>query len=545
MPHARWRAPIALLTLGCIVLAGCGARPSAAPVIPQADLVTTTPAPVGEIDQVTWNSTYGELASLDPIKSFNYPENQVVANLCEPLFLLQPDFSVRPNLATGASTTDAKTWVIGIRDDVTFWDGSRMTVDDVIFSMKRNLDPAEGSYWASSTTANIASVTQTGNWQITVRLKQPDAVFVDSLVSILGVVVQQQYREQAGANYGNPDTGVMCTGPYRVGVWKQGQSITLERNDDYWNTARKVKAKKVRISFIEDPSAITNSLSTGEIQGSYDVPTAALRTLSTRTDGGLHFGRGMQFMAIIPTGTGAFSDPAVRRALTRATDREAIARTVYEGTGTPSRSIVPQSVWDRFPEAAKERDRLLPDLNHDIAAERSELKQAKVDLTQPITIAYPSERGFYADIINEIANGAHQLGLKVVPKGVPGVQFGAFFSDKKARAGYDGFVTTNYLSSSDPLVHLASIAQTGGDQNYSGFSNAAIDRKLNKARAELDPKKRLTLTVEAEAAIMHDQPWVPIEDLWVRLYMNNAITGAPASFVYLYYPWAADLGAAK
>jgi peptide/nickel transport system substrate-binding protein len=27
--------------------------------------------------------------------------------------------------------------------------------------------------------------------------------------------------------------------------------------------------------------------------------------------------------------------------------------------------------------------------------------------------------------------------------------------------------------------------------------------------------------------------------------MDGAVTGAPASFVYLYYPWAADLGSAE
>jgi peptide/nickel transport system substrate-binding protein len=29
------------------------------------------------------------------------------------------------------------------------------------------------------------------------------------------------------------------------------------------------------------------------------------------------------------------------------------------------------------------------------------------------------------------------------------------------------------------------------------------------------------------------------------MYMDDSITGAPASFVYLYYPWAADLGSAE
>ena len=544
---AKMRASVAMLAIGGLALAGCasGSRTADSGSTGDAELQIVTDAPAGEADKISWNSTYGELASLDPIKAFNYPENQVVANLCESLFQMQPDFSVEPNLATGAESEDGTSWTIGIRDDVTFWDGSQMTVDDVIFSINRHLDPAEGSYWGSGTTENIESVTQSGEWEITIDLKTPDAVLPDSLANIIGVVVQQEHREAAGENYGNPEEGIMCTGPFQFGEWKQGQSITLDRYDGYWNEDKAAKSKQVEINFVVDPTAISNSLSTGEIQGSYDVPTPALGQLSESESGELIYGEGMQIMAIISTGNGAFGDPAVRRALTRATDREVIAETVYEGTASASRSIAPEGPWGQFPDAADLRDELLPDLSYDIDAAKEELEAAEVDLNQPIKIAYPSERGFYADILNEMANGAEELGLTLEPTGVPSAQFGAFFSDEAARDGFDGFVTTNYLSSPDPLLHLISVAQTGSDQNYSGFSNAEVDAKLAEARAEMDPEKRAEITVEAEALIMQEQPWVPVNDLWVRMYMDDSITGAPASFVYLYYPWAADLGSAE
>lgn len=546
MKMAKMRVPLAMLGIASLALAGCasGSR-DGGDARGETELLTTTPAASGDAGTVVWNSTYGELASLDPIKAFNYPENQVVSNLCESLFQQQPDFTVEPHLATEATTEDGTSWTIGIRDDVTFWDGSPMTVDDVIFSLNRHLDPEEGSYWSSGTTDNFESIEQTGEWEITIGLKQADAVLPESLSNILGVVVQREFREAAGADYGNPDGGVMCTGPLQAGEWKQGQHIVLDRYDGYWNADRAAKSASVQINFVVDPAAISNGLQTGEIQGSYDVPLPALGALSESENGSLFYGKGMQIMAIISTGNGAFGDPAVRRALTRATDREAITQTVYEGTATPSRSVVPDAPWSAFPDAAKTRDEALPDLGFDVAAAKSELEGATVDLTQPIKIAYPSERGFYADILNEMANGAKEIGLTLEPTGVPSAQFGAFFSDEEARAGFDGFVTTNYLSSPEPLLHLISVAQTGSDQNYSGFSDATVDAKLAEARGETDRDERAKLTAEAEGLIMQEQPWVPIADLWVRMYMDASITGAPASFVYLYYPWAAELGSSK
>ncbi|WP_053384974.1 ABC transporter substrate-binding protein [Leucobacter celer] len=547
------RAPIALLAITGLALAGCasGSRGGDAQESTGGgtgiELVQLTPEATGEVDRVTWNSTYGELASLDPAKAFNYSENTIVSNLCEPLFQMQPDFSVQPNLATGAETEDGLTWTIGIRDDVTFWDGSPMTMDDVVYSLKRHNDPAEGSYWTGGVTANIADVEQTGDWEVTITLNTPDQLLSSSLSTVLGVVVQEEQRKAAGENYGNPDTGVMCTGPlqFTPGDWKQGQSITLTRYDGYWNADRAAKAQEVEIGFVVDPTAIANGLSTGEIQGSYDVPLPALGQLSSSTSGSLYYGEGMQIMAIISTGNGLFGDPAVRRALTRATDRQAIADTVYEGTGTPSRSVVPQAPWDAISGVEELRDEQLPDLSYDIEAAKAELEQTDVDLTQPIKIAYPSERSFYADILNEMANGAKELGITLEPTGVPSAQFGSFFSDPAAREGFDGFVTTNYLSAPEPLLHLVSVAKTGSDQNYAGFSDPAIDAALEAALAEGDPQRRAELTVEAEALVMQQQPWVPINDLAVRLYMDGAVTGAPASFVYLYYPWAADLGSAE
>ncbi|UOR01001.1 ABC transporter substrate-binding protein [Leucobacter allii] len=549
MRFSKTRASLALLAISGLALAGCasGSRGGDAGDAGGGDeLLQLTPAASGEIDKVTWNSTYGELASLDPVKAFNYPENTIVANLCEPLFEMQPDFSVQPHLATDSQTDDGITWVFGIRDDVTFWDGSPMTMDDVVFSINRHLDPAEGSYWGGGVVDNIASVEATGDAELTITLKSPDYTLPSSLSTIIGVVVQQEQREAAGENYGNPDTGVMCTGPlqYTPGDWKQGQSITLDRYDGYWDAEGAAKAASVEIGFVVDPTAIANGLGTGEIQGSYDVPLQALGQLSSSTSGTLYSGQGMQNMAIISTGEGLFGDPAVRAALTRATDRQAIADTVYEGTGTVSRSVVPQSAWDAIDGVAELRDADLPDLGFDIEAAKQALADADVDLSQPIKIAYPSERSFYADILNEMANGAKELGVTLEPTGVPSAQFGAFFSDPEARAGYDGFVTTNYMSAPDPLLHLISIAKTGSDQNYSGFSDPAVDAALDAALAESDDAKRAELTVEAEALIMEQQPWVPINDLAVRLYMDDSITGAPASFVYLYYPWAADLGAA-
>lgn len=550
MNFKNWGTPITLVMVGGLVLTGCaadrGGQSSGSVSGSDAELATTTPAPVGEIDKVVWNNPYGEPATIDPAKGLNYPENLVTANLCEPLFQQQPDFSVKPNLAESAEQIDEQTYVLKIREGVNFWDGTPMTADDVVYSLTRHLDASEGSYWA--TDASIMSkVEKTGDWEVTVALTKPDAIFTDLLTTPVGVVVSEEYRAAAGENHGNPEAGVQCTGPfaYVPGDWKQGQSITLQRNENYWNADKKAKAGSVEIGFVVDPTASGNGLGAGEIQGSYDVPLPALAQLESSGTGTLYNGKGTQIMAVISSGEGVFGDPAVRRALTMATDREAIAQTVYEGTASSAKSLVSDAAWGLYPDAAQLREESLPNLGFDVEAAKQELEKAEVDLSKPIKIAYPSERSFYADILNEMANGAKELGLTLEPAGVPSAQFGAFFSDPAARAGYDGWVTTNFPSSSEPVNYLKKIAGTGSDQNYSGFSDPAVDEAIAAARAETDPEKRGELSVKVEQLVMEQQPWVPVVVLNSRLYLDQSVTGAPASFVYLNYPWAADLGAAE
>jgi peptide/nickel transport system substrate-binding protein len=536
---------VAMVGVLALAVTGCAAsNPSEPQSLSTDGLLVTTPGTAGELDLATWNLPFGEPASIDPIKAYNYAENTVVANLCEGLMQLQPDFSITPNLAEKVDSPDASTWVYTIRQDVEFWDGQIMTVDDVIFSLGRNQDPNEGSYWAGGVVDNIASIEKTGDWEVTVSLIEPDTTFNSYLATPIGNVVQQAHRVAAGTEYGTPSGQVMCTGPYSVGDWNQGQTISLMRNDNYWTAEKVAKTAQVDISFIVDSAAISNALTTGAIDGSYDVPLGSIATLEASTTGTLHLGRSLQIVAIIGTGDGAFADPAVRKALLLATDREAIAATVFEGTAQASASLVPNNAWAYGNDVFETGRDDLPATGVDIEAAKEALTAATTDLTQPISIVYPAERTYYADIISEISNGATALGLTVVPEGIPSAQFGAFFSDPEARAGHDAFVTANYLDVPDPLAFLRTILGSTGGQNYNEYSNVEMDGLLAEAGATSDDDERAALVNDMQTIAMDELPWIPIVDPAVRLFLNDRVTGVPASFVYLYYPWAADLGAA-
>ncbi|MFE5693446.1 ABC transporter substrate-binding protein, partial [Streptomyces erythrochromogenes] len=103
-------------------------------------LTDKTPAAVGDVDSFTW-SIYAEPTTIDYAHAYDFPPNQILANVCESLLRWNPDLTTSPNLATSYTNPTPTTWVYQIRPGVRFHDGTTLTADDVVASLRRNIDP--------------------------------------------------------------------------------------------------------------------------------------------------------------------------------------------------------------------------------------------------------------------------------------------------------------------------------------------------------------------------------------------------------------------
>lgn len=73
----------------------------------------------------------------------------MLANVCESMLCLSPDFSLSQGLATSFENPEPTKWVYQIREGVKLHDGTTLTADDVVASMSRHIDPEAGSSWFS------------------------------------------------------------------------------------------------------------------------------------------------------------------------------------------------------------------------------------------------------------------------------------------------------------------------------------------------------------------------------------------------------------
>lgn len=536
----------ALVAAGLLTAVGCsGADTTTTGGVPadaaKLKLTPTTPAAKGSVERVNW-LLEDEPDSLDLDTQGTSAGRVVLTNVCERLYQLQPDMTVKPFLAEKAATPDDRTLVLTVRDGVTFHDGSKLTADDVLWSLRRHADP---DMEQSDEFPNVSSMKKTGDDEITIRFRKPDALFTKALAGDAGIVWNKEQVEKAGEDFGTPGQGDACSGPYELTGWKSGDSISIRAYEGYWG--EKPLTQQVDFRWASD-SALVNALRTGAADGTFaESPNTASALRGTK---GLsqYYGPSTATLDLIPTERGGLKDPRIRRALSLALDRSGIAKSGYGGLVEPWASPVGSGSWGygkaEFAAAQKELATTAPaspDAD-DITEAKRLVKEAGAP-TEPVVIGTDATQGRTV-VANAVRAALQRIGLKGTIKTVPTAQFEEFYSDPQARAEIDVLVGDWYISKSDPMGFYDN-GLSDSSNNWVGFKDAAYDTLVHQALGTLDDAERAALAVDVQRRFADAAVWIPVAQVPSVLVLGDELTGAPASQAYLYYPWAAALGAKK
>ncbi|MFD7096391.1 ABC transporter substrate-binding protein [Streptomyces xanthophaeus] len=503
-------------------------------------LSASTPPARGEIDSFSW-AVYAEPPTLDYTVAFDYPQNTVLSNVCESLMRWTPALTTEPGLAQKATNPDPTTWVYDLRPGVRFHDGRTMTADDVVFSLGRQTDPDNAAAWAQ-VFQNVTSVTATGPLQVTVKLKKPDSQFPQYMATAAGVVASKAAVEAAGKDYGTTG-GLACTGPFELGTWNKGQSIELNRFDQYWGT--KAKSKKAVFRILTDPSARTNALLSGEVDGGYLIPTESYARLRDSGTGTLYFGEGLSTVNVNVTDMeGPLGDVRVRRALSLALDRTGFVKAGLAGAGTATNSLTTRAAWAAAPEhTLKTAFDGLPPTGQDIEQAKALIKEAGAT-GKTLTMATSSIGQDVSLLATAVQAAGTRIGLDIRLKTIAPNAFTALFTDPEAREGIDMFPLTYYDSITDPLDLLSNF-KTGAYMNFAGYSDPQYDELVDGAAAVYPAEERMEIEAKLQHHASEQLLWIPVAEWPTALFMGKRITGAPTTISYMYYPWAADVGAGQ
>jgi len=526
-----------------LLLAACGRTAGSsgtATQSPTKGLVATTAPGTKPVASVTW-ALYRDVNSLDPIYAFDYPENTAVSLMCESLLKQSPSGAIEPGLAT-LSTPSPTKLVFTINPGAKFWDGHPVTTADVLYSLDRNTNASLGGFYGLVFN-RVASIAATGSSQVTITLKQPDYWLQGELASIPGVVIEKAFAVKQGKKYGTPTGSIMCTGAYKLKSFVPGVGVTAVPNASYWNPAVKPLVQQIVLKGVASDTTLTSGLTTGAIQGTY--LSGGLSTLPQLQSGGavtITRGPGWFTDAFIVSNTkGVLADVRVRRALSLALDRRAIISNVYKGAALMPRWLSNPGSFG-YGKAVFDRAYLASPLMSKNIAEARKLVQEAGATGKTFTIGTSAQIQNIAAVTGAYQAAADAIGLKTVLKSVSAQNYINFFIDPKARAGIDGFLTVNYGDYADPASMLATLVLPGGSQNYDNFNDPQIIAWLEQARSTADPNARAALVAKAEKRVATLLPWIPDAQPVSVLIMSKGLTGATASFAYMFAPWANSLG---
>jgi peptide/nickel transport system substrate-binding protein len=270
-----------------------------------------------------------EPLSLDPTMEAAVTTAQVTHyNLFEGLTKIEENGSVTPLLATGwQRSSDGRNYTFQLRRGVHFHDGAPFDASAVRFSFERANAPGSTNKARKALFDNLAGIATPDPYTVVLTLRRADSHTLFRLGEATAVILHPDSADDAA-------TRPVGTGPYRLGKWSRGHSITLEKVASY-RQPDAAAIRQARFYFINDAVAQVEALESGRIDLFFNFATHHLHRFQNDTRYqvliGSSSGKGM---LALNNRRQPLNDVRVRRAITHAIDREAFISTVLEGRGT-------------------------------------------------------------------------------------------------------------------------------------------------------------------------------------------------------------------
>ena len=457
-----------------------------------------------------------ELNTLDPHFFNAFPTGSSHSTIYEGLVFNDENQKLQPALATSWKIVNDTTWEFKLRKGVTFHDGSAFSADDVIATYERvpNVPNSPNSF--AQFVRGIASITKQGDDTLVIKTKAPNPKLAFELARVF--IVPAKVAKSATTADFNSIKAAVGTGPYKVTEWVNGDRLVLARNDAYWGT-KQPWAKVTERVIAKDPTRVA-ALLTGEVDA-IDLPSIAdlprLRadkrfSLSKGAAGLVHYIALDSARDVSPNVTAKdgkplaknpLKDPRVRKALSLAINRNAIAERLMEGSAVPASQLLPLT----YPGTSQ---KLKPD-PFDLARAQALLKEAgwgdgfRIVLTAT-NDRYPNDAG----IAQTVAQMWTKLGLKAEVEAIPGSvffgraskqdfsAFAAQYGSEEAGAGIRAL-----LMSPDPSIGA-------GTANRTRYGNTKVDALAREALQQMDETKRNAWLEKAIEVAMDDQAFIPV-----------------------------------
>ncbi|PHQ84205.1 MAG: ABC transporter substrate-binding protein [Thalassobium sp.] len=445
--------------------------------------------------------------------------------------------NVIPGLAESwEASADGLEYTFNLRRGVQFHSNDSFTpsrdfnADDVIFSFERQrladhpYNEVSGGTWeyfeGMSMPDLVASVEKVDDYTVKFVLTRPEAPFVANMAMDFASILSAEYAD-AMMDAGTPEMlnqAPIGTGPFSFVAYQKDAVIRYETNADYWRGA--AGFDNLIFAITPDASVRYQKLQAGECQiMPYPNPAdieamVADENINVLEQEGLNVGY-LAYNTQIPP----FDDPAVRRALNMAIDKQAIIDVVFQGSGQIAKNPIPPTMWSY-------NDAIVDDV-YDPAAARAALEAAGVtDLSMKIW-AMPVQRPYNPNArrMAELMQADFaEIGVDVE---IVSYEWGEYLS-RSREIDRDGAVLLGWTGDNgDPDNFLAVLLGCDGieNSNRAQWCYQPFEDLIQAAKVETDPAERTRLYEEAQVVFKDQAPWATIAHSVVYMPVRPEVEG--------------------
>lgn len=292
-----------------------------------------------------------EPSNIDPHNNTRLTSWAVQEEVFDKLVTKDKDGNILPDLAASWEQTDERTWRFHLREDVTFHDGSKLTAEDVAFSLQRACTSAGSqTFFVNFDAENIKAVDE---FTVDVATKAPFAATLNYLASARGAILCKAAVESMGDEaYGRAPVG---SGPFTIESWTAGSEIVLKRYESYWGD--KPSYENLQFRFVTEAANRAVELETGNADIVYSIAATDTARLSNVNGVEIVSGPAYNFVYIsFNMSDSTLSNQKLREALTAAIDIPSLVTAVYRDSAQVADSYMSSSVFAHASMAPKTYD---------------------------------------------------------------------------------------------------------------------------------------------------------------------------------------------
>ncbi|MGH2938186.1 MAG: ABC transporter substrate-binding protein [Solirubrobacterales bacterium] len=468
-------------------VAGCGGGGGATGGGSGGETSSKTPQQGGEMTVAQGE----EVSTLEPLEAILPAELTVVAQVSEPLWRENLEGKLVPWLVEKYETSnDDKTWTLHLKHGIKFSTGQPMTSADVVFTLER---AKKSAYWE-------------GLLEGIVGLKAPDpyTVVISTAVPAaeLPAILSQwsfgiEPKNLGGESEKEFASDPIGTGPFKVGAWKRGESLTLDKNQYYWVPNRPFLDTLV-FKTVTDPDSRTSQLLGGQLDVVYSPPWARVEEIeqSPETEFGdfpMGFLKGLQVNARLPK----FQNIKLREAINLSLDREGMVEAVLRGHGEPAASFVPPPITYHDPN-------LKPPEHNVEMAKRLLAEAVKEGAETSFTLSVPNEDDFWVTAAQVVQQNLEEVGFQVKIEKLDTSSWFERLEGGKFEAD------TGFIYSAVPTPTEIFGGYNAFEGQFTGADTTETEKLFGEVLSEPNPAKRRQIYYHLQQIVADEQWMMPV-----------------------------------